>query len=116
MASFGTSVLATSQTGNFTTTAGVGSARQNGGAIVITNVAGATPTVTANIQGSVDGTNWYNIPYALVATPTTYVLTAITITTAATVIYLLQPSVDWDFVQVVFTANTNETLTVTAHV
>lgn len=86
------------------------------GAIVITSTIGATPTVTVNIQGSADGTNFFNIPYALVATPSTFVLTALTITTATTTTYLLQASQPWLFVKLVYSANTNVTLTATAYI
>lgn len=115
--SFQPYVLSTAQTGNFTTPAVTANYHNtaDGGAIVITSTIGATPTVTANIQGSVDGTNFFNIPYALVATPTTYVLTAITITTAVTTSYLLQPGIPWQAVRVAYTANTNVTLTTTAY-
>jgi len=80
-------------------------------AIRITSTVGATPTVTVNIQGSIDGTTFYNIPYALVAAPSTFVLTAITITTAVTTFYLLQPTQSWNYVKLVMSANTNVTLT-----
>ena len=83
-----------------------------GGALVITNVAGAIPTVTVNIEGSADGVAWFNIPYALVSSPRTFVLTALTITTAATTTYLLQELVFWRFIKTVQSANTNESLTV----
>jgi hypothetical protein len=87
----------------------------DGGAIVITSAIGATPTVTVNIQGSVDSTTWFNIPYSLVATPRTFVLTAITITTAVTTTYLLQELVFWRYVKLVYSANTNVTLTADAY-
>jgi hypothetical protein len=80
-------------------------------AIRITSAIGATPTVTVNIQGSIDGTTFYNIPYALVATPSTFVVAAITITTAVTTFYLLQPTQSWNYVKLVLSANTNVTLT-----
>lgn len=80
-------------------------------AIRILSAIGATPTVTVNIQGSVDGTNWFNIPYALVGTPSTFVVAAITITTAVTTFYLLQTSQAWSYVKLVMSANTNVTLT-----
>ncbi len=86
-----------------------------GGAIVITTTVGATPTVTVNIQGSMDGANWYNVPYALVATPRTFVLTAITITTAVTTNYLLQELVAYRYLKLAYSANTNVTLTATAY-
>jgi hypothetical protein len=95
--------LFTAATGNVTSVAP--------GAIVITSAIGATPTV--NIQGSADGVNFFNIPYALVATPSTF--TAITITTAVTTTYLLQPNQPWQFVRLVTTANTNVTLDAVAY-
>ena len=81
-----------------------------GGAVIITSAIGATPTVTVNIQGSADGTAFFNVPYALVATPRTFVLTAITITTAVTTTYLLQELVFYRFLKLVLSANTNVTL------
>jgi hypothetical protein len=110
--------LSTAQTGNGDSTniARITSARLVlPGAIVITSAIGATPTVTVNIQGSVDGTNFYNIPYALVATPETLTVAAITITTAVTTTYLLRPNHAWRYVKLVYSANTNVTLTATAY-
>lgn len=89
--------------------------RWTGGALVITSTIGATPTVTVNIQGSADGTAWFNVPYSLVATPRTFVLTAITITTAVTTTYLLQEQVFWQYLKLALTANTNVTLTANAY-
>jgi hypothetical protein len=108
--------LSVAQTGNgdSTNTAFRG-LRDRGGAVVITSAIGATPTVTVNIQGSVDGTNFFNIPYALVATPTTFVQSAITITTAVTTTYLLQRELAWRYLKLVYSANTNVTLTVDAY-
>ena len=111
-------IICTAQTGNFTSAIAARTSDadyQVGGALVITSTIGGGPTVTVNIQGSVDGVNFFNIPYALVATPTTFVLTALTITTAVTTTYLLQPSQPWEFVQIVASANTNVTLTATAY-
>ena len=81
------------------------------GAIVITSTAGATPTVTVNIQSSVDNVTWVNQPYA---TPTTFVTTALTVTTSVTTIYLVQaPShaAPYAYLKLVLSANTNVTLT-----
>lgn len=83
--------------------------------LVLLSAIGATPTVTVNIQGSSDGVAYYNIPYALVATPSTFVLTALTITTAVTTTYLLQPDQSWMYLKLVYSANTNVTLTATAY-
>jgi len=108
--------LSTAQTGNGDST-NIAARGQNesSGAIVVTSAVGATPTVTVNIQGSVDGTSWFNVPYALVATPATFVIAAITITTAVTTNYLLQPNQPWRFLKLVLSANTNVTLTADAY-
>lgn len=110
-------VIGSAQTGNVNTAgaAAVGASSTDAAAVVITSTIGATPTVTANIQGSVDGTNFYNIPYSLVSAPSTYVLTALTITTAVTTAYQLQAGQAWQVVRVAYTANTNVTLTTTAY-
>ncbi len=75
---------------------------------MLTTTVGATPTVTVNLQVSPDGTNWRNVPYALVATPTTITVAAITITTATTSQYLITGS--WRFFKYVLSANTNVTV------
>jgi hypothetical protein len=91
--------------------------RSGGGALVITSLIGTVPnTCTANIQGSVDGVNWFNIPYALVATPRTFVVTALTITTSVAVTYLLQEAVYWRYLRVAMSASTNIKLSFTASV
>lgn len=108
--------LSSAQTGNGdSTNVADRGLSQRGGAVVIASTVGGTPTVTVNIQGSVDGTNWFNIPYSLVATPRTFVLTALTITTAVTTTYLLQESVFWRYLKLAYSANTNVTLSATAY-
>lgn len=109
--------LCTAQTGNGdSTNIAFRGIRQSGGAVVITSAIGATPTVTVNIQGSIDGVAWFNVPYALVATPRTFVLTALTITTAVTTSYLLQENIPFRFLKLALSANTNVTLTADAYV
>jgi hypothetical protein len=112
-------VLSTAQTGNGDSTnvvdRGVHSVGEPG-AIVVTTTVGGSPTVTVNIQGSVDGTAFYNIPYCLVATSETIAVAAITITTAVTTTYLLRHFHAWRYVKLVYSANTNVTLTATAFV
>ena len=82
-------------------------------ALVIVNVGGATPTETIDIQGSVDNINWYNVAYALVATPNTVAVAQITVTTTATTTYLLPTDQAWRYLRVVTATITNETTTVT---
>jgi hypothetical protein len=109
--------LSVTQTGNADSTNTASAAARLGmpGGVVITSTVGATPTVTVNILGSCDGTNFFNIPYALVATPSTFVVTAITITTAVTTTYLLQANQPWVYLKLNYSANTNVTLTSTAY-
>lgn len=83
-----------------------------GGAVVITSTIGTAPATTkVDIQGSADGVNWFNIPYALVATPRTFVLTQLTITTAVATTYLLQELVFWRYLRLAISSNTNVSLT-----
>jgi hypothetical protein len=85
------------------------------GAVVVSNVGTGSPTFTYTIQGSVDGTNYFNIPYALVATPSTFVVTAITTTTTNTITYLLQANQPWQFLKLNISALTTETVDATAY-
>jgi hypothetical protein len=110
--------LSDSQTGNGDSTnilyRGAGS---EDGTVVLTSVIGATPTVTVNIQGSVDGTNWANVPYyagAWAVSPT-YVITAIVITTAVTTMYHIRGTDDYRYLKLAYSANTNVTLTADAY-
>jgi hypothetical protein len=87
------------------------------GTVVLTSAVGATPTVTVNIQGSVDGVNWANVPYyagAWVVAPT-YIVTAIVITTAVTTMYHIRGTDDFRFLKLAYSANTNVTLTADAY-
>ena len=86
-----------------------------GGAVVITSlISTATNTTKANLQGSVDGVNWFNIPYSLVATPRTFVVTELTITTSVATTYLLQENVFWRYLRVACNTSTNIRLALTA--
>lgn len=78
----------------------------------IVSTVGATPTVTVNIVGSYDGTNFFNIPYSpLASAMTTWSVAALTITTAVTSHYALMPGQGWLYIKLVMSANTNVTLT-----
>jgi len=108
--------LGTTQTGNADTT----NTMDRGYTLVgpcllrVVSTIGATPTVTVNIKGSMDGTNFYNVTYALPATPTTFTVAAITITTATTNHYILVPQAPWRYLKLTYSANTNVTLTADA--
>jgi hypothetical protein len=107
--------LGTAQTGNgdSTNTLDRGTLRR-AGLLTIVSTIGATPTVTVNIMGSADGVTFYNIPYCLAATPETIAVAAIVITTATTGQYILRAEHPWRFLKLVYSANTNVTLTADA--
>lgn len=81
--------------------------------LTIVTTVGATPTVTVDIQGSADGVDWWDVPYADAATPTTVAVAALTITTAATFHKILQPQAPWRYLRLLYSANTNVTITAT---
>ena len=103
--------LQTAQTGNADSTNTVDTGSSLVATLKIVSTVGGSPTVTVNIQGSVDGTNFFNVPYSTTAAPSTWVLTALTITTAVTSHYYLQPNYGWRYLKLVMSANTNVTLT-----
>ena len=85
-----------------------------GGAIVVTPALGynTARSVKINLQGSADGTNWFNIPYALVGDPRTFVTTEITLTSGPQT-YLLQEQVFWRYARLAFNTSRNIGLTPT---
>lgn len=114
----GSYALSVAQTGNgdSTNTADRGTLRVGQPAsVVITTTVGATPTVTVQILGSVNGTDFYKIAYSLVATPETVAVADIVITTAVTTTYLLRPDHAWRWLKLNYSANTNVTITATAY-
>ncbi len=108
--------LSSAQTGNgdSTNTMDRGFTLGGPGLLRITTTVGATPTVTVDIQGSMDATNFFNVQYSLTGTPDTWTIAAIVITTATTANYLLRSETPWRYLKLVYTSNTNVTLTVDA--
>lgn len=80
--------------------------------VTITTTIGATPTCTYAIQGSVDGTNWFAVPYADSATPTTVSVATFAITTATTAYKYVQANTPARYLRVTMSANTNVTNTI----
>jgi len=110
--------LSDAQTGNGdSTNVAFRGSRDTAGTVIITSAIGATPTVTVNIQGSVDGVNYANVPYyaGAWAVAPTYILTAIVITTAVTTMYHIRGTDDFRYFKLVYSANTNVTLTADAY-
>jgi hypothetical protein len=109
----GTANLCTAQTGNgATTNVALRSPSQRAALLRVTTTIGATPTCTYLIEGSADGTNFFPVVFADSATPTTFGFATFAITTATTVLKLLQVDQPWVFLRVTFSANTNVTNTV----
>jgi hypothetical protein len=82
--------------------------RSGGGAVVLAaTIGGSTHTSKVDIQGSADGINWFNIPYSLVATPRTFVITQLTVATTVTTTYLLQELIFWRFLWLAFSTSNN---------
>lgn len=107
-----TANLSTAQAGNGVSTNIADRGAAIGPALVkITTTIGATPTCTYAIQGSPDGTDWFAVPYADSATPTTVSVATFVITTATTVWKIVQPNVPVRFLRITYSANTNVTNT-----
>jgi hypothetical protein len=76
----------------------------------VVEAVGATPTVTYKFQGSLDGTNWFDINYITDATDTGAVSTKVRTTTGADVLFLSNPVArKYQFIRCVTSANTNVT-------
>jgi len=88
---------------------------RDGGAVVVSNVGTGSPTFTFTIQGSADGVNYYNIPYSLAATPSTFVVSAITTTTTNVITYTLQSGQGWNYLKLNISALTTETVDAVAY-
>lgn len=82
-------------------------------ALVVTNVGGGSPTVNVDIEASCDNINFYNVAYALVATPNTVAVAQIAVTTTATTTYLLVTDQAWRFLRVTTSTVNNETYSIT---
>src|SRR5262245_49569633 len=104
--------LSSAQTGNGVSTNIADRGPAVGPALIkITTTIGATPTCTYALEGSPDGTNWYAVPYADSATPTTVSVATFAITTATTVWKIVQANSPVRFLRITYSANTNVTNT-----
>jgi hypothetical protein len=109
--------LSSAQTGNGQSTNVADRGGSTGTALLtITTTVGATPTCTYAIEGSADGTDWFNVAYADAAAPETPSVATFAITTATTVRKILRPNHPWRELRLTYSANTNVTNTATLHV
>lgn len=104
--------LSAAQTGNGQSTNVADRSGSTGTALLqITTTVGATPTCTYAIEGSVDGSTWFNVAYADSTTPETVSVATFVITTATTVRKILRPNHPWRYLRLTYSANTNVTNT-----
>ncbi len=76
----------------------------------VVEVAGSTPTVTWKVQGSLDGTNWYDVLYVTDASDTAASAAKVRTTVGADLIFISNPVArQYKYYRVVTTANTNVT-------
>jgi hypothetical protein len=111
--------LSTAQTGSAVSTnvADRGVLSPGPALLTIVTTIGATPTVLVDIQGSADGTDWFNVAYAAAATPETVTVAQIgPITTATTSRFVLRALHPWRYLRLNYSSNTNVTLTATLFV
>lgn len=103
-------VLSSGQTGTGPSTNIADRSGQRGPVVIeITSTVGATPTVTVAIEGSMDGGDWYPIPYR--DTPIAAdSLATFAITTATLTRKFLPVDHAWRYVRLNYSANTNVTL------
>jgi hypothetical protein len=107
-------LLANAATGNGTSTVHASFGKQFTEDILlrIVTTVGATPTATFNIQTAGPSGSFTNCQYALIATPNTFISSAIVITSAATNVYRVVGRGQGSRLQVVVSANTNVTYTI----
>jgi hypothetical protein len=80
--------------------------------IRIATTAGATPTATYLVEGSLDGTNFTPATIADSATPTTLSFATFTITSTTTTTKYLQANQPFRYIRVTISAITNVTSTI----
>ena len=86
------------------------------GFLTIVSVAGGTPALNVDIQGSVDAADWWNIAYATTAAPETPLVAQIaTITTSTTTRFILRPFHPWRYMRLLYSANVNLTITASVY-
>ena len=105
--------LSSAQTGNGASTNVVdrGGAINRPALLKITTTVGATPTCTYAIEGSPDGTNWFQIAYEDSASPGTLSAATFVITTATTVYKILPVDRPWRYLRITYSSNLNVTNT-----
>jgi len=84
--------------------------------VTIVTTVGATPTVTMQLEGSLDNSAWNPLSSADSATPTVFSTATFAITTATTTIRIVNPASAWRYLRLTLSATTNVTSTIDAAV
>lgn len=88
----------------------IGANYQNVAFVFNVTAIGATPTVTWKFQGSIDGTNWFDVAYVTDASDTLSTATEVDTTVSQSVHFLANPGTrKYKFFRCVTSANTNVT-------
>lgn len=91
------------------------------GGLVLTSVVGTAPVTTkVDIEGSFDGTTWFNTAYATMAAPQTALYAQLTVTTAVSTNYKLWSGIElggipWRYLRLKFGTSTNILMSAFAH-
>jgi hypothetical protein len=83
------------------------------GTVAIVTVAGATPTVTLQMEGSADNTTFVPLSTADSGTPTTFSTATFNIVSATTTTRVIDPAAQARYIRITYSANTNMTMTAT---
>jgi hypothetical protein len=106
-------ILSTAQTGNAVSTNILdrGAFTERPAMLKLVTTVGATPTCTYALGASTDGVDWFAVPHAEVATPTTVAVATFVITTATTAWKILLADYPWRYFRLTYSVNTNVTNT-----
>jgi hypothetical protein len=84
----------------------------DGVTVTIVTTVGATPTVTFQLEGSLNNSAWNPLSSADSATPTVFTTATFAITTATTTVRIVSPTAAWRYLRLTASATTNVTSTI----
>lgn len=82
--------------------------------VTIVTTVGATPTVTCQLEGSLDNGTWAPLSSADSGTPTVFSTATFVITSATTTIRIVSPTAPWRYLRMTMSATLNVTSSVDA--
>jgi len=106
--------LSSAQTGNGVSTNVLDRGVNSGpGTVALVTTVGATPTVTIQMEGSLDNTTFNPLSTADSGTPNSFSTATFNITTATTTTRIIDPAAQARYLRITYSANTNVTTTAT---